>query len=317
MSTPRRLVIVNQLDADFGRRVAEHPSRPVVFDDPSPQKPWKITPKADILVTRGLAEWAMTPSGHTFDETLKWVQVLSTGIETYPPCLMADRLVTCGRGLNALPIAEFVFAAMLRVERRLEETRARRATDWQAQHAIGRLHGRTLGLIGYGSIGRAVAKRALAFDMSIVVNRRSPWQGEDGIAVVADPAEVFAVADHVVIAAPFTAQTEGLVDSTMLAAAKPGLHLINISRGGLVDQDALLDALDSGRIGHATLDVTMPEPLPDGHPLYGCDNVFVSPHISWQGGTGNAGFADRFLANLDAWLSGASLEGVVDPVRGY
>lgn len=84
MSTPRRPVIVNQLDADLGRRVAEHPSRPVVIDDPSPQEPWKIPPKADILVTRGLAEWAMTPSGHTFDETLKWVQVLSTGIETYP-----------------------------------------------------------------------------------------------------------------------------------------------------------------------------------------------------------------------------------------
>ncbi|WP_133170152.1 NAD(P)-dependent oxidoreductase [Kumtagia ephedrae] len=317
MSTRRRPVIVNHLDAGFGRLVAAHPSQPVVVDDLSPAEPWRIDPEADILVTRMLPGWSRTPAGHAFPDALKWVQVLSTGVETYPPRLMQGRLVTCGRGLNAVPIAEFVFAAMLRIERGLEQTRARAEADWRGPHAVGRLHGRTLGLIGYGSIGKAIARRALAFDMRVLAHRRTPWQGDDGIIACADPADVFAGADHLVIAAPLTPRTQGLVGAALLKAAKPGLHLVNISRAGLIDQEALVEALESGRIGHATLDVTTPEPLPDGHPLYRLPNVFVSPHISWCGGSSDADFHARFLANLDAHLAGAPLEGAVDPSRGY
>ncbi len=317
MPARRRPVIVNHLGAEFGRLAAAHPSQPLVIDDFAAAEPWRICPEAEVLVTRALPGWSGTPVDHRFPDTLKWVQVLSTGVETYPPALMRGRLVTCGRGLNALPIAEFVFAAMLRVERKLEETRARVEADWHAQHVIGRLHGRTLGLVGYGSIGQAIARRALAFDMRVLVNRRTPWSGGDGLTACADPAEVFAGSDHVVIAAPLTPETEGMVGVELLSAARPGLHLINISRGGLVDQHALLAAIENGRIGHATLDVTTPEPLPDDHPFYRLQNVFVSPHISWCGGTGDADFRARFLANLDAYLSGERLQEVVDLSRGY
>jgi len=234
------------------------------------------------LVTGGFAAWTQTPRDWQFPDTLKWVQSQTTGIEIYPPALLRDRIMTCGRGLNAVPIAEFVFAAMLRIEKRLEETRAQSQIDWR-RHDIGRLHGKTLGLVGYGTIGQAIARRALAFDMRVVVSRRTPWQGESSI-IAADIASVFAAADHLVIAAPLTPETEGMIGKTLLDGARPGLHLINISRGGLLDQDALVAALETGRVAQATLDVTTPEPLPDEHPLYAFPNVFISPHISWAGG---------------------------------
>ncbi|MFK0333525.1 NAD(P)-dependent oxidoreductase [Rhizobium sp. NPDC090275] len=315
MSDPQRLVILNQLGPELGKALEEHPSRPVVIQDSFPAEPWKIAPDADILVTGGFANWKQAPRDWRFPERLKWVQSQTTGIEIYPPPLLQGRVMTCGRGLNALPIAEFVFAAILRSEKRLEETRARSEADWR-RHDIGRLYGKTLGLIGYGSLGQAIARRALAFDMNVMVNRRTAWEGERGITA-AGIHEILAVADHLVIAAPLTAETEGMIDADLLRAAKPGLHLINISRGGLIGQEALVAALMAGYIGSATLDVTTPEPLPDGHPLYTLPNVFISPHISWAGGDQDQAFQQRLMKNLDAYLKGEELEALVDPVRGY
>lgn len=316
MSELRKPVIVNQISEEFGRHAARHPSSPKVIDDLSPAEPWQIAAEADILVTGGFSAWKQTPPDWRAPAGLKWIQSQTTGIENYPPSLMVGKVMTCGRGLNAAPIAEFVFAAMLRVEKRLEQTRARAAEDWQRPD-IGRLYGKTLGLIGYGSIGQAIARRALAFDMHVIVNRRSNWQGENGITAYGDAADVFSRADHLVLAAPLTPQTAGMIDGKLLAAAKPGLHLINISRGGLVDQQALIEALNGGLIGQATLDVTSPEPLPDGHALYAMQNVFISPHISWSGGSQDEAFLERFLANLDAYVAGQPLSHTVDPVAGY
>ncbi len=315
MPASQRPVILNQLGPELGKTLKEHPSRPVVIQSSFPDEPWKIVPEADILVTGGFANWKQAPRDWRFPERLKWVQSQTTGIEIYPPTLLRDRVMTCGRGLNALPIAEFVFAAILRSEKRLEETRARSEADWR-RHDIGRLYGKTLGLIGYGSLGQAIARRALAFDMNVMVNRRTAWEGERGIAA-AGIDEIFATADHLVIAAPLTVETEGLIGADLFRAAKPGLHLVNISRGSLIDQDALVAAIVAGDIGSATLDVTTPEPLPDGHPLYTAPNVFISPHISWAGGDQDRAFQDRLLRNLDAYLNGEELEALVDPARGY
>ena len=315
MPTASRPVILNQLGRELGEVLEKHPSGPVVIQDSFPAEPWKIAPEAEILVTGGSANWKQAPRDWRFPERLRWVQSQTTGIEIYPPTLLHGRVMTCGRGLNARPIAEFVFAAILRVEKRLDETRARGEADWR-RHEIGRLYGKTLGLVGYGSLGQAIARRALAFDMNVVVNRRNAWAGESGIAAVGID-EVFAAADHLVIAAPLTAETERMVGRELLEAAKPGLHLINISRGGLVDQDALVAAIAAGCIGSATLDVTTPEPLPDNHPLYTLPNVFVTPHISWAGGDQDQSFQQRLIKNLDAYLKGEQLEALVDPVRGY
>jgi phosphoglycerate dehydrogenase-like enzyme len=245
------------------------------------------------------------------------VQTESAGVDIYPEALKRDCVMTCGRGLTAVPIAEFVLAAMLRREKKLEETRARAEADW-TRPAIGTLYRRKLGLIGFGALGQAIVHRARAFGMDIIINRRGAWtEVPDGVTPYASASEVAAKADHLVIAAPLTPETQGMVDAQFLAQAKAGLHLINISRGALVDQQALVDALDAGRLDYATLDVTTPEPLPDGHPLYLHPKVFISPHISWMSGEKSGLFLERLLKNLDAYLRDEPLEYLVDPHRGY
>lgn len=313
----RRPVIVNHLSPEVAAALASHASKPEVINDLQSTQPWKLPEGADVLVTATLAGWKETPADWRAPNSLKWVQVQSTGIEVYPHGLMTNRVITCARGINAVPIAEFVLAAILRLEKKLDETRACNEGDW-THPDIGHVSGRTLGLIGYGTIGQAIASRAQAFGMEILVNRRSAWKTvPDGITPCAAPEAIFAKADHLVLAVPLTADTAALVDTKLLARAKPGLHLINISRGGLVDQDALLDALDHGPLSYASLDVTSPEPLPDGHRLYNHPKVLISPHISWRGGDQDRSFLERLLTNLDAYVEGRELQFVVDVAKGY
>jgi phosphoglycerate dehydrogenase-like enzyme len=119
------------------------------------------------------------------------------------------------------------------------------------------------------------------------------------------------------LAAPATAQTEGMVNRALLAHAKPGLHLINIARGSLVDDAALLEALDAGRLSLASLDVTHPEPLPAGHPFYGHPRIRLSPHTSVHTAQTRINLAAKFAENLQRFRAGAPLENVVDFARGY
>ncbi len=309
-------VIINQVSVEFGAAFAAHASAPVVIDHIKPERPWELPDGGEILVTN-LSAWRNAPGGFHPPSTLKWVQVETAGVDVYPDGLKRDCTMTCGRGMNAVPIAEFVFAVLLRQEKKLEETRAFAEADWK-RPAIGTLYGRKLGLIGFGSLGQAIAHRAHAFGMDVLVSRRGGWTDiPEGVTPCANPAEVFSRADYVVVAAPLTPETTGMVDAALLARAKPGLHLINISRGALIDQQALLDALNDGSIGYATLDVTTPEPLPDGHSLYSHPNVFISPHISWMGGQKTGRFLERFLGNLDAYLRDQPLSYLVDPERGY
>jgi phosphoglycerate dehydrogenase-like enzyme len=193
----------------------------------------------------------------------------------------------------------------------------RAAPDWE-QIPLGHLEGKTLGLIGAGAIGVEVAKRADAFGMRVIGVRRSATAGDDGpIQLVPTLRDLLAQSDHAVVAAPLTDATRGLVGREALAAAKPGLHLINVSRGQIIDDDALLEAIRAGRVGGATLDVTHPEPLPAGHPYYACPEVWITSHISWSSENGDERIAAKLLDNLDRHLRGEPLIDVVDATRGY
>ena len=129
--------------------------------------------------------------------------------------------------------------------------------------------------------------------------------------------EVLAGSDHVVVSAPATAATRHLIDAAAFDALKPGAHLVNVARGALVDQDALLAALDSGRVATASLDVVDPEPLPEGHPLYAHPGVRLSPHISWSAPDTMDRTVALFAENLRRYRAGRPLQGVVDPIAGY
>ena len=310
------LVIVNQIDPAFGAFLRGLDCAPTVIDTEDPDRPWIIPATTDVLITRGRG-WQDAPASAPELPRLRWVQTYSAGVESYPDWLKSGRIVTTGRGLTAPQIAEYVLSSMLRVERRIDEIRARSAADW-IEPQLGTLEGKTLGVIGYGAIGQETIRRAQAFGMQIVASRRGGWATPvPGIVGLCSAEEVMSRADHLVLALPLTPKTRGMFGSEMFSAARRGQHFVNISRGGLVDQSALISALDAGQLGFATLDVTDPEPLPDGHPLYTHQKVLITPHVSYVGAPEVERFQAKVAANLRAFLAGTEMTDVLVHARGY
>ena len=172
--------------------------------------------------------------------------------------------------------------------------------------------------MGLGGIGRAVAERALPFGMQVKALRRTDAPSPvAGVELVRDLDTLLADTDHLVLAAPATARTRHLLDAAAFGRVKPGVHLINIARGALVDQDALRAALDDGRVGLATLDTVDPEPLPSDHWMYAHPKVQLSAHISWHSPDLQRASVELFVDNLGRFLRGAPLQDVVDPLEGY
>jgi phosphoglycerate dehydrogenase-like enzyme len=315
----RSPIIVNQLGADVRASLVDHWSRPLIIDHPEGRPPWEIAPEADVLLTRPLAGWskapAEKPAGWPFG--LRWIQTASTGVDFFLEWLLDGPVVTVGRGISADPIAEYVVAAILGFEKRLHEVRPRSRQEWKIT-PLGSLSGKTVGLAGFGAIGRAVAERLKPFGVQLRVLRRSAWQYTlPGIQPVDDIETLAAVSDHLVIALPATSKTTRLINTEVLARAKSSLHLINVARGRIVDQQALLRALDNGQLAGATLDVTDPEPPPDGDPIYNHPKVVLTPHVSWTGGEDIARLASKVLVNLDAYAHGVPLADVFDKNLEY
>jgi phosphoglycerate dehydrogenase-like enzyme len=172
--------------------------------------------------------------------------------------------------------------------------------------------------LGYGAIGREVAHRALAFGMEVLAYRRTAQSsGNAGVRAVQSLPELLSQVDHLVLALPATPATRHILNAEALSHARKGLHLINIARGSLIDQEALRAALDSGLVAAATLDVTEPEPLPEGHWLYSHPAVRLTPHISWAAGDVASQTAAKFVQQLQRYLGGEPLNDLVDPLLGY
>jgi phosphoglycerate dehydrogenase-like enzyme len=250
--------------------------------------------------------------------SVRWIHVLGAGIDGFPLDAVGDRALTCSRGASAPAIAEFVLAAMLAFEKRLPGCWITEPPDQWNAGSLGGLEGRTLGLIGLGAIGTEVARRALAFDMDVVALRRSDRPAPlAAITRATDLGSLLASSDHVVVAAPATTRTQRLLDAAAFDRVRRGVHLVNVARGTLVDNDALLAALDDGRVGRATLDVVDPEPLPAGHRFYAHPGVRLTPHISWSSPKSLVRTMDLFVDNVDRYRSGRPLLGAVDLEEGY
>lgn len=297
--------------------LAGHPSAPVVDTLDQPDRPWLIRDDAEILVTGPMPGWRDAPDQAPGPlPRLKWVQTVSSGIDIFPRWLLSDRLVSTGRGLTAPRIAEYVMAAILRLQKPLEATALREGSPDRTP--LGRVAGQRLGIVGFGAIGQEVLRRARAFDMEIRILRRDPpSEAPEGAEYATDIDALLGWADHLVLALPSTPETRHLLDRQRLLAARQGLHVINISRGDLLDQDGLIAALEAGRVRYATLDVTNPEPLPPCHPLRSHPRVLITPHNAWSGDDWQAAFAARVLRGLDAYASGRTPEHLIDPARGY
>jgi phosphoglycerate dehydrogenase-like enzyme len=252
---------------------------------------------------------------------VKWVQLSGTGVDNVARAVFEhDRVVTCARGASAVPISEWVMAAILAWAKRFPETFLSEPPKyWNFPNpALDRVEGSTVALVGLGGIGAAIASRAQAFGMHVRALRRTDAPSPvPGVEVVRTLGELLAGAAHVVLAAPATARTRGLIDAAAFAKMTPGVHLVNIARGSLVDQDALRVALDDGTVAMATLDTVDPEPLPAGHWLYAHPQVRMTAHISWYTPQLQAAAVDILLENIGHYLRGEPLVHVVDPAEGY
>ncbi|WP_439816044.1 NAD(P)-dependent oxidoreductase [Zavarzinia sp. CC-PAN008] len=316
-----RIVVANQFGGQMGALLRAHPLEPEVIDLPFESR-WQIPARADCaFVVHGWRDASLkdgeAPLPAGWPGATRWVQLASAGLDDYPRWLFDVPQLTNARGTTAHAIAEYVLAVMLANVKQIPGIFVDRADAWPTPETrgaltLGTLSGATLGLIGLGAIGARVADLGRAFGMRVLAARRSNAPGPDGVEI-RPLGEVLAAADHLVIAAPFSEETKGMVDARFLAQLKPGCHLVNVSRGGMVDQAALLAALESGHLGAATLDVTEPEPLPTGDPLYAHPRVRISPHISYSA----PGVINRVVAlfheNLVRFAQGQELLNLIPP----
>ena len=268
------------------------------------------------IIVRGATAPEHAPEGWPFG--LRWVQLGSSGIDFYPRWFFDGPPVTTARGTASQAIAEFVLASIFAHAKRLQDIWIHDAQQWQMS-PLATVAGSTVGILGFGSIGEAVAQKALALGAQVLaVRRRTADQAAvPGVTFVANIGELLQQSDHLVLAAPATESTRHIVNRASLQVAKPGLHLINIARGSLIDDAALLEALDDGVIGGASLDVTEPEPLPAGHRFYTHPRVRLSPHTSAIGPHNTVELAHKLVRNFRAFSAGTALEDRVDIRLGY
>jgi len=284
----------------------------------------KELPDAHIFVGASLR-----PEQFAHAKQLKWIHSTAAGVSQlmYPELRNSGVIVTNPSGIFSPPMAEHTMGMILALARNFPDTvRFQDAAKWAQQDLwdkpqhLSEVNGSLLLIVGYGSIGRELAKRAQAFGMRIWGVTRS-GKGDTTYAERIQPAselhQALPHADYIVIAAPDTPETKHLIGAEQIARMKRGASLINIGRGSLLDEAALMAALQSGQLSGAALDVTTPEPLPSDSALWKAPNLFITPHTSgvsdrlWQRET------ELLLRLLDEWFAGKELSSRVDLSRGY
>jgi len=284
----------------------------------------KELPDAHIFVGASLR-----PEQFECAKQLQWIHSTAAGVSQlmYPELRNSGVIVTNPSGIFSVPMAEHTMGMILALARNFPDTvRFQGASKWAQQdlwdkpQQLTEINGSLLLIVGYGSIGRELAKRAQAFSMRVWGVTRS-GNGDRAHSERILPAsqlhDALPHADYVVIAAPDTPETKHLIGAEQIARMKRGARLINVGRGSLLDEAVLIDALRSGQLGGAALDVTSVEPLPADSPLWRTPNLFITPHTSgvsdrlWQRE------AELLLQLLDEWFEGKELSNRVDPSRGY
>ncbi|MEV6033443.1 D-isomer specific 2-hydroxyacid dehydrogenase family protein [Nonomuraea sp. NPDC052116] len=270
--------------------------------------------EAEAIVFFGGGPAELRPMLH---EGIRWVQLPSAGIERFADAgLISEHPVfTAATGSYGLPVAEHAMAMMLAAARRLY--RAARVQTWEPKTSR-EFAGSTVAIVGYGGIGRVLMRMMEPFGCRVLaVTDSGEAPGADLVLPRARYREVLPEADYVVVLAPATPETRGMFGKREFELMREDAWLVNVARGSLVVTDELVDALRAGRIGGAALDVTDPEPLPDGHPLWSLDNVLITPHSANPPSSYWRGLTERVTANVRRFGDGAPLEGVVSPSEGF
>ena len=292
-----------------------------------------VEEEADLAAALPDAEvffgWTLPREHFGAMKKLRWMHTPNAGVEAnlFPEFVASDVVLTNGTGLHSVSIPEHVLALMLALGRNLHlAARLQARREWNRFGAIAfgsgirELHGSNLAILGAGAIGASLAERASALGMRVRVLRRRADRPVAGAEAVVGPEsmhELLAWADFVVLATPLTAETRNLIDARALDAMKSSAFLINIARGEVVDDDALVDALRRGRIAGAGLDVFREEPLPPESPYWELENAIVTPHVSGY----TPGYFEKTLAlfrdNLRRYLGGETMRNRVDKRLGY
>ena len=334
------VLVTPQMDEALIQRLQEiSPRLNVVYH--SAHAPGEIPPdvwdEVEVLFT-----WDVLPDREVAPR-LRWVQVLSAGVDhVINNSLFAEKdvLLTTASGIHAVTMAEYALAMMLAFAHRLPamfdcQTRHDWPTDKGAVFMPGLLRGATLGIVGYGSIGRELARLARAFGMEVLATKRDVMH-PDSRAEYAEPGtgdpdgtqchrlypaqalkSMLRDCDYVVLLTPRTSETEMLLDADAIASMKPGAVLVNLARGGLVDEDALSAALKAGNLRGAASDVFGEEPLPEDSPLWDAPNLIISPHVAGMMPDYVNRAVEVFETNLRLYLTNRELLNVVDWERGY
>ena len=248
---------------------------------------------------------------------LRWVQTTSTGVGQQVVGLgLVDSpiIITTARGVHARPLGEFVMMALLAHFRGLDYLRAEQRAHRWLRVCFQEVADRILVILGAGDLARGTARIAKALDMRVIAIARNPEQSRehgalfDEVVPTSALHETLARADAVVLTVPHTPETERMIDAAAFAAMKPGVALVNIARGVVVDEEAMIASLRSGHIAFAALDVTTIEPLPEESPLWDMPNVLISPHSASTVDGENARITDIFIGNLQLWLDGRADE---------
>lgn len=255
---------------------------------------------------------------------LRWVQSLSSGVDAllFPDFVESDIILTSEKGLVGPHLADHAFGLLLGLTRSLAWAARQRAwgNRLPMRRAARELTGMTAGIIGLGGTGTAVAERAAAFGMTslavdpVVTARPASVQSLDQPERLV---EMAGASDVLFVCCPLTQETYHLVDQTVLDAMPDNSYVINVTRGPIIDLDALAAALENGKLAGAGLDVTEPEPLPDDHPLWTYDNVVISPHTAGASQYRIGRVQERVIRNIGHLANDETLEGVIDKYKGY
>ena len=336
------VLIASYFEEEYIRRIREVDERlRVLYREelvPPPRWPgdhagpeeWERTPEGEqeFLGMLGQAEVLYDfPRGHVGDLVrvsphLRWVQGSMAGAgEVAQKADLGDTevVVTTASGIYSGPLAEFVLMAMLQHAKELDNLRSDKAGKIWRQGAVGSLENKTLCVVGMGSIGRSLAERARPFGMRIVGVKRTvrdgdeAWDSADELYPTAELHSALGGADYVAVTLPGTPETRRLIDAEAIAAIKQGAYFANVGRGTVVDEATLVEALRSGHLSGAALDVFEVEPLPEESPLWDLDNVIISAHTTdVVPDLINAAQTDLFCENLRRYLAGEGLINVLD-----
>lgn len=257
---------------------------------------------------------------------LRWVHAIASGVDMflYPAFIESDVLLTSEKGLVGEHLADHGFGLLLMLTRQLAGAYRLGADSWNHRPALRRqeieLSGSTMGLIGFGGTGRAMARRAAAFGMTVRAVDRDPVPNSpevrevEGVDALDD---MLAGSDVVSICCPLTPETRNLMNAHAFAQMKDSAFLMNVTRGEVMDETALIDALSTGKIRGAALDVTPREPLPADSELWQMENVVMTPHTAGASQFRAGRNIDRFIKNLERLREGKSLDGMIDKRLGY